>query len=256
MAVKVGVSLWTTATDQQRFPPREAPAEDFGRKLGLRDNAPGSGEHMDRQSSGQSLSEQRLASSAFSEPDLSLIRRSDAGRVSETMTAGVLELYALGARAGHHLSYSPQSFLAAQAEAVRSSVTAEPTPSVDSSDSRLISSTPSVTGITSTKLVEQSQAQPAGLEVDGQDAVSPPLLSYLTSKWPQRHFQFLPRGKGMELLVRDYHLTSQERNELIGELSRRASSMPERPQQIWLNGQSVWQASSFLNDFQGEPHGR
>ena len=143
-----------------------------------------------------------------------------------------------------------------QAEDVLASVTVERTSSADSSDFPLTASTSSTTGVTSAKLAEPSQIQPTGLELENQDAVNPPLLSYLTSRWPQRHFQFLPRGKGLELLVRDYHLTSQERNELIGELARRASSMPERPQQIWLNGQSVWQASSFLNDFQGEPHGR
>jgi hypothetical protein len=81
------------------------------------------------------------------------------------------------------------------------------------------------------------------------------LLSYLTLKWPDRQFHFLPRGKGLELVVRDYQLSAQERDELIDELSRRASSMPERPQQIWLNGQEVWRASSLSNDYTGGHHG-
>ncbi|NWB95797.1 hypothetical protein HX882_07855 [Pseudomonas gingeri] len=257
MAVKVGGSLWTQATDQQRAPQRENQGQDFERKLGLRDNSKLSSEQLNRQQDLHGVFGQRSSTSAQGEAVLGQLMHTDLGRISGAHMAGVLELYALGAHAGHHLSYAPQAFLAAQDmealaqdAAVRASFTpSSEIPQAQERVSTLDSGAP--------KTVGQPLIEPAPVEsVETENAAARHLSSHLTLRWPDRNFQFLPRGKGLELLVRDYHLTPQERDVLIDELSRQASSMSEPPRQIWLNGQSVWQAPSFLNDSQGETRGR
>ncbi|EJM54444.1 hypothetical protein [Pseudomonas sp. GM48] len=257
MAVKVGASLWTATADQQRAPVRETHTRDFERKIGLRDHSSTSNESAGRQSNEHVISEQRLPYSEFPEADLARIVRPGSGDASESRAVGTLELYALGAHAGHHLSYLSQIILADQGrQGVASggvelgySESLNPLPIAST-----ISLMPSAALI---KSPDGSWGEPVEVErQEVEDSASRQLLSYFTWKWPDRHFQFLPRGNGLELLVRDYRLTPQERDELIDELSRRASSMPECPQQIWLNGEEVWRASSLSNDYKGEHNGR
>lgn len=257
MAVKVGASLWTMAADQQRPPARETQAKDFERKIGLHDQSPTSNESAGQQRNPQVMSEQRLAHSAMAEADLARVMQLRSGGASASMTAEALELYALGAHAGHHLSYLPDVFLAEPGVHSVASIGAEQVYSAPSSALSTTSAMFSMPGAVSTKGPDRPWSEPVTIEQQGaEDSTSHPLLSYLNGKWSDRHFQFLPRGQGIELLVRDYRLTAQERDELIDELSRRASSMPERPQQIWLNGQQVWRASPLSNDYKGEHDGR
>ncbi|WP_024617154.1 hypothetical protein [Pseudomonas kilonensis] len=257
MAVKVGVSLWTMAADHQRPPARETQAKDFERQIGLHDQSPASNENTGQRGNPQVMSEQRLAHSAVAEADLARVMQLRSGAASASMTAEALELYALGARAGHHLSYLPDLFLAEPGVHSVASIGAEQTYSAPSSVLPTTSATSSMPGAVLTQGPDRAWSEPVAIEQqDAEDSISHPLLSYLNGKWPDRHFQFLPRGKGIELLVRDYRLTAQERDELIDELSRRASSMAERPQQIWLNGQQVWRASSLSNNYKGEHDGR
>ncbi|WP_431495036.1 hypothetical protein [Pseudomonas brassicacearum] len=257
MAVKVGVSLWTMAADQQRPPARETQAKDFERKIGLHDQSPASNENTGQQHNPQMMSEQRLAHSAVAEADLARVVQLRSVGVSESMTAGALELYALGAHAGHHLSYLPDVFLAEPGVHSVASIDTEQAYSAPSSSLPTTSMIAPMPGAALMSSPDRPWGDPVGIEQQGaEDSTSRQLLSYLSGKWPDRHFQFLPRGKGIELLVRDYRLTSQERDELIDELSRRASSMPERPQQIWLNGQPIWRAPSLSNNYKGEHDGR
>ena len=257
MADKVGASLWTATADQQRAPVRETQTRDFERKIGLRDHSSTSNESAGRQRNEHVISEQRLPYSGFPEADLARIVRPGSGHTSESRAAGVLELYALGAQAGHHLSYLPQLLLAEQGLQGVASVGMEPGCSESLNPLPIASRISLMPSAALIKSPDGSWGEPVeGERQEVEDFASRQLLSYLAWKWPDRHFQFLPRGKGLELLVRDYRLTPQECDELIGELSRRASSMPERPQQIWLNGEEVWRASSHSNDNKGERNGR
>ncbi|TWC11292.1 hypothetical protein FBY06_14715 [Pseudomonas sp. SJZ085] len=257
MAVKVGVSLWVAATDQQRAPARETQARDFERKIGLGDHPPTSNENAGRQRSEHTPSQYRLPHTEFSQLDPRRVVRSDSGDASKSKAAGTIELYALGTYAGHHLSYLPDGFLTEQGIHGVVPVGVEQSHAAPLS-SVLMASAGSFTS--SEVLIRNPYGQsgePVGLEPqEAGSSPSRPLLSYLTLKWPDRQFHFLPRDQGVELFVRDYQLTPQERDELIDELSRRAPSMPERPQQIWLNGQEIWRASPLSNDYTGEHHGR
>ncbi|MCP2020422.1 UNVERIFIED_ORG: hypothetical protein J2Y76_001337 [Pseudomonas reinekei] len=257
MAVKVGVSLWTATPDQQRAPVRETQTRDFERKIGLRDHSSTSNERAGWQQNEHVISEQRLPYSEFPEAELARMVRPGSGGASESRAAGALELYALGAYAGHHLSYLPQLLLAEQGLQGVASEGLELGYSESLNPLPITSRISLSPGAVLIKSPDGSWGEPVGGErQEVEDSASRQLLSYFTWKWPDRHFQFLPRGKGLELLVRDYRLTPQECDELIGELSRRASSMPERPQQIWLNGEEVWRASSHSNDNKGERNGR
>ena len=257
MAVKVGASLWTMTADQQRPPARETQAKDFERKIGLHDQSPASNESTGQQRDPRMMSEQRLVHSAIAEADLVRVMQLRSVVASASMAGGALELYALGAHAGHHLSYLPDLFLAGPDVHSIASDGAEQAYSASSSALSMTSMISSLPGAVSTKGPDRPWSEPIAIEQQGaEDSIDRPLLSYLNGKWPDRHFQFLPRGKGIELLIRDYRLTAQERDELIDELSRRASSMSERPQQIWLNGQEVWRASPLSNDYKGEHDGR
>ncbi|SEI44397.1 hypothetical protein [Pseudomonas sp. NFACC07-1] len=257
MAVKVGASLWTMAADQQRPPARDTQAKDFERKIGLYDQSPASNESTGQQRNPQVMSEERLVHSAIADADLARVVLLRSIGASTSMTAEALELYALGAHAGHHLSYLPDTFLAEPGVHSVASIDTEQAYSAPSSALSTTSAISSVPGAVLAQGSDRPRIEPVTIEQQGtEDSTGQPLLSYLNGKWPDRHFQFLPRGKGLELLVRDYRLTAQERDELIEELARRASSMSERPQQIWLNGQQVWRASPLSNDYIGEHDGR
>ncbi|XXE14461.1 hypothetical protein J3P89_14930 [Pseudomonas sp. Z1-14] len=245
------------AADQQRPPARDTQAKDFERKIGLRDQSPTSNESTGQQRNPQVMSEQRLAHSAIAEADLARVVQLRSVGVSESLTAGALELYALGAHAGHHLSYLPDVFLTESGVHGVVSIGAAQAYLAPSSAFSVTSAISSMAGAVPTKGPDSPWSEPVTIEwQEAEDSTGRSLLSYLNGKWPDRHFQFLPRGKGLELLIRDYRLTAQERDELIDEFSRRASSMPERPQQISLNGQQVWSASPLSNDYKGEHDGR
>ena len=257
MAVKVGASLWTMTADQQRPAARETQAKDFERKIGLHDQSPASNESTGQQRDPRMMSEQRLVHSAIAEADLARVMQLRSFGASASMTGGALELYALGAHAGHHLSYLPDVFLAEPGVDGTAAMGAVQAYSATLGTLQTTSAISSMPGVVSTNGPDRPWSEPIVIEQQGaEDSIDRPLLSYLNGKWADRHFQFLPRGKGIELLIRDYRLTAQERDELIDELSRRASSMSERPQQIWLNGQEVWRASPLSNDYKGEHDGR
>lgn len=87
----------------------------------------------------------------------------------------------------------------------------------------------------------------AGHELPG----ASPALAYLIRKWPERYVQVLPRGKGIEVIIRDYHLGTEEQRALVQDLTRQAV----RPESIWINGQPAWQAPSLSRHSAGDSNG-
>lgn len=255
MATRVGASLWIPASDQQRATIRETQAKDFERKIGLSDHSTESKESSNPQKNERSFSEQRFPYAEDSQAGLARTLRRGSGE--ESKAVGALELYALGMHAGRHLSYFPDMFQEGLGISGVAPIVEEYSYSAAQSSSSVDSA---IFLMPSAFLIKNSEGQSEGTvgikREEIEVSTSRQLLSYFSGRWPDRHFQFLPRGKGLELLVRDYQLTSQERDELINELSRRASSMPERPQYIWLNGTEVWRASSPSIDYKGENDGR
>ncbi|MCE0460990.1 hypothetical protein [Pseudomonas uvaldensis] len=257
MAVKVGASLWAVAADQHRAPVRETQARNFEQKIGLGEHPKTANEGTGSQRNDHLVPESGRLHVQDSELEPGRVVRPGSGDVSSSAAVGTLELYALGAHAGHHLSYLPDIFLMGQGALCVAPVQVEERYSGVSTPTLMTSSGSPIPGEILNICGNGQIGEPAGLELqEAESSASQPLLSYLTWKWPDRQFHFLPRGKGLELFVRDYQLTAQERDELIEELSRRASSMPERPQQIWLNGQEIWRASAVSNDYEGEHNGR
>ncbi|MBX8495372.1 hypothetical protein [Pseudomonas cichorii] len=256
MATKVGASLWVPVADQQRAPIRETQAREFERKIGLRDHSTAANENSNPQNNEHSFSEQRFPYAEDSQAGVTRTLRRGSGD-DESKAVGALELYALGMHAGRHLSYLPNMFPEELGISGIAPVVEEYNYSAALNSSSVDSATFLMPSAFLIKTSEGQSEDPVGIKrQEIEVSTNRQLLSYFSWRWPDRHFQFLPRGKGLELLVRDYQLTSQERDELIDELSRRALSMPERPQQIWLNGEEVWRASSPSIDYKGENDGR
>lgn len=242
MGLNVGVSLWVTAPDAQAPVPRDnkPQGQTFAQRAGV-EPAPAkvdlpqlSTDDLRAQEVGL-LTTQRLLAPGSTIPE-----------------RGVLALYSLGLRAGKHLSYVPPLFEPAmQAErgvAATDNARAlyqtagglplpRPLPSVED-HSALEQKT--------THLVGDDLAD-AGHELPG----AGPALAYLIRKWPERHVQVLPRGKGIEVIIRDYHLDLEEQRALVQDLTRQAV----RPQSIWINGQPAWQAPSLSSHSTGDAHG-
>jgi len=257
MAVKVGTSLWVMRADQQRPPVRDTQAMDFERRIGLHVHSPASSDSKSQQRPQQAISEQRLARADLAETTLARVEQVRSVGMSESTSAEALELYALGAHAGHHLSYLPDAFVEQQGMHSVASVDIEQASREHWSDLPITSAIFFMSSGAPPASPGRPGPEPVGIEQsDAENSTSRQLLSYLNGKWPDRHVQFLPRDKGVELLIRDYRLTSQERDELRDDLARLAPSMPERPQQIWLNGEQIWRASSLSNDYKGEHDGR
>ncbi|WP_395608100.1 hypothetical protein [Pseudomonas sp. B22129] len=171
----------------------------------------------------------------------------------KTPDRGMLELYGLGLRAGKHLSYVPQLF--EQTPPVEGGVAAAdhaPVSNQAAGGLPLQRPSPSVQSHGSTP--EQKAVHFAG--DDWADAShdlpgASPALAYLIRKWPERHVQVLPRGKGIEVIIRDYHLAPEEQQALVHDLTRQAV----RPESIWINGQPAWQAPSLSRHSTGDSHG-
>jgi hypothetical protein len=242
MGLNVGVSLWVTPPDAQAPVRRDnqPQGQTFAQRAGVEpllakadQLLPPTDGHLAQEA--DLLNLQRLLQSSLKTPE-----------------RGVLELYSLGLRAGKHLSYVPQLF--EQATHVERGVAAteneravyqagaglplqRPLPSVEDH---------SALEHKAVHLAGDDWAD-AGHELPG----ASPALAYLIRKWPERHVQVLPRGKGIEVIIRDYHLGPEEQRALVQDLTRLAV----RPQSIWINGQPAWQAPSLSSHSTGDAHG-
>lgn len=242
MGLNVGVSLWVTPPDAQAPAlsnnKRQGPT--FAQRAGVEpllakadQLLPPTDDHLAQEAG--LLNIQRLLQSSLKTPE-----------------RGVLELYSLGLRAGKHLSYVPQLF--EQTTHVERGVAAadnerafyqawdglplqRPLPSVEYNSA-----------------FEQKAIHLAGDDLADAGHELPgasPALAYLVRKWPERHVQVLPRGKGIEVIIRDYHLAPEEQRALVQDLIHQAV----RPESIWINGQPAWQAPSLSRHSTGDSHG-
>jgi len=174
---------------------------------------------------------------------------------SGTGSSSLIELYALGLRAGQHLSRVSHTFMAGtlQLGSMMSSKDdiAIITCLVPEAEAIMSYSTPMASATAGS-----SQSSSPTLDLETSSIVRE-WASYLGSQWPERRWQLIKRPDGLELLVRDYHLSRDEQEALVAELLARIPSSSQPPERIWLNGQMVWQAEPAPHHaMKGGRHGR
>ncbi len=238
MEFKVGVSFLTPQAEQSQARQHTKSVSDFGAKLGL-------------QSDSSAVPNRETA--AFEERSLQLSTNQSSKAVqlaSEQSGVGastLTELYALGLRAGHHLSHVPHAFMA-------DTLSTGSMISIEDEAGAILGSMPRALADAAIPLSVAVQSASIGtsqsslLSLEGEAPSSMrELMGYLSSQWPERRWQLMKRPDGLELLVRDYHLSHEEQEQLVAELRARSSASTQPLDRIWLNGQVVWQAQAALN---------
>lgn len=242
MGLNVGVSLWVAPPDAHAPVPRDNPpkGQTFAQRAGVEPQAARAEQALTttNESSARTadlLGTQRLLQTSVGAPE-----------------RGVLSLYGLGLRAGNHLSYVPSAF-AATTLAERWTPAADNALALYQTAGRMQIQTllPSVDGNNAPERTALRVASDELAEGDPELPGSAQVSAYLMRKWPERHLQVLPRGKGIEVIIRDYHLGQEEQQALVQDLTRQALC----PQSIWINGQPVWQAPSLSRHSTGDAHG-
>lgn len=257
MGLNIGVSLWVEPAVGQRGTASGASEQDFARQVGLQ-APPSRPQAESQQALPAPLSagpHQALATPGATQ--LSQLLSSNSQVLHQAPAAQVLELYALGALAGHHLSYVPQVFLWAGQESSSVQIRAQDIAVVPAPAGLEGQPQKPITAFAGSSVggAVDAETKPRDF-ADEQVPVIRQLLGYLSTRWQDRHCQLLPREQGVELLIRDYHLSAEERSSLINELSRQLARISERPLRIWLNGEPVWQAAPVGHSSQGDAHGR
>lgn len=257
MGLNVGVSLWVDPAPGPRGTASGAPEQDFARQVGLHDSPARPQAGRQQGLPVQLVAGHREVLATLGITQLSQVLRSESQVFYQAPAAQVLELYALGAQAGHHLSYVPQVFLWDWQEPSSVQIRGQGIGLVPESGAlEGQSQTPT------TAFAGSTAGGPADAEAwpsdaaDEQIPVIRQLIGYLSTRWQDRRCQLLPREQGVELLIRDYHLSAEERASLIDDLSRQLAQISERPLRIWLNGEPVWQAAPVGHSSQGDSHGR
>lgn len=167
-----------------------------------------------------------------------------------------IELYALSLRAGHHLSQVSHVFLA---DTIQPSLT----PRIEDGTTFMADGSPetpalaAMSGLVAVAAVSLCATPSYALSSDMEASQTlREWARYLGSQWPERRWQLLTRPDGVELLVRDYHLSHEEQIDLVAELRARVPSSSPPPERIWLNGQVIWHAESVMShSMTGGQHG-
>ncbi|MEK6788414.1 MAG: hypothetical protein AABY68_05640 [Pseudomonadota bacterium] len=210
---------------------------DFGAKIGLQNDAV------------STSSRETVAFSEHSTQSLLSQSASVVTVVSEQADMGesaLIALYELGLRAGHHLSHVSHYFMAdtVQSSLITSVGNGATTCSEREPEALTLSAMQASTAFGTLSL----SATPLSASCPDTEASSilREWAGYLGSQWPERRWQLLKRPDGVELLVRDYHLSHEEQADLAAELRARIPSSSQQPERIWLNGQVIWQTESVM----------
>ncbi|EKT4477124.1 hypothetical protein AB1288_18105 [Pseudomonas putida] len=245
MDFKVSVSLWSQAQNTTAAATTStSTTSDFKQRLGLdQQSTPRQGD------AGQQRADQNeapLGKGVFLEgqqPDANIPGfKSVPVRVDP---AAGLELYALGLQAGTRLSHLPSGLLASAEAAYRANGSVATANATDTQQllSTTLAPTPPVTAATPThhQTVRAPVIPDTGSEEQALARLNEGFGAWHNARWPQRNYLLLPRGDGVELLIRDHHLNAEEQATLLGELLRRLPGSGVNTQRIWINGHSVWQ---------------
>jgi len=252
MDFKVDVSLWNQASlDGRQQPNLDSDASSgFRDKLALDNGVPPPAQQPEPLVVVQPLLSGSQLQAPFPAMGLEAYQRLDACSSNGETAANqqghgevdAVELYKLGALAGHHLSY----LLARSTASTCAIATAGPAPfeaSVAVVNAQLspmpqASDRPEVepTGFT------EIPAQQPMLDEPVLTSPAQQLQRYLSTQWAERRMQVIAHGNDeILLLIRDYHLAADEQEALVADLRHQLAAMPKQPAQVWLNGQSIWQ---------------
>lgn len=258
MDFKVGVSLWNQPANQALPSPTLAPrGNDFSDKLGLkrqqdapeRNTAGQQPPHQQPERQDNPAADTQARTGQFPAP----LDGNTPDTVEQFRDASGLELYALGLQAGTHLSHVPAGLLASAEAAYRANA-GMPLTQVPQGNYRTMSSPSSPAMSDSDPISAGGLGAATRLAAPGNDPVADlyeHLSAWLARKWPERNCLLLPRGSGVELLIRDHHLSADEQASLLAELLQRLPGSDASPQRIWINGQPVWQREP-LSRIQGD----
>jgi hypothetical protein len=230
MEFKLGASLWAKTADSQPMAPQQERTEDFGKKLGLplqQQQLPN--ERQPQQQWADGNDQERLAA------QLQLAQRKG------ERAAPQVELYGWGSLAGHHLSYLPGMLQSGSLMPAAAQITqqqwgqaAADIAAHAGADAVL----PGVATPTAALVALSTRSTPAAEQAAPEQA---PLAAFLAQRWPERRLLILPRESGTEVIVRDFHLSADEQQTLTHDLRQFMRSSGEQLEQIWVNGQRVWQ---------------
>lgn len=242
LGFKVGISLWVPQPEQSHARSPLASDSDFGAKLGLQNDSSSTPHHE-----ATGLGERTAVLPA----NLSNKAVQSINEQAGISSSELIELYALGLRAGHHLSRVPHAFIA-------NTLQTDSSASLEQSVIGNKSGSPSALSSTAlhySAVVESVNLNRTQFSVSSSDSEASPVVrewaSYLSSQWPERRWLLMKRPDGLELLVRDYHLSHEEQVLLVDELRARIPSSTQPPDRIWLNGRVIWQSDTFPNQDQG-----
>lgn len=249
MDFKVQVSLWTQAPGQSL--PNNMPnqgRDNFAGKLGLQGQA-----QPEHEPHGQQLlRDANQDKQPWQHPNAtaSLSGSEDQNR------QGMEALFELGLLAGPKLSYLSQAMAELDAQQTGGSLSS--TPAANdlnlSSQARATDQPAARPAAPLSTAAQQIQTRQTAVTSNAQATNAAQLAQHLAHHWPQRNLLVLPKGQGVEVLVRDYQLSSEEREQLSAELIARLANAPGGAEQIWINGEMVWQKPDTLLP-QGKHHG-
>lgn len=233
MEFKLGATLWGRPAESRPPAHAQEAASDFEKKLGLPTRQPES--PADRQPPAQQQAHE--GSPQWQAAQLLLNQRKGA------QTAEPTELYAWGSLAGHHLSHLPGLF---QGSSVIDTSLPAALVAVAASTAA------AVPGTTQNPIDTQADLAAGGSSLTlgeqpvtaGQRRVMPnqaALSGFFAQHWPERRVLVLPRESGAEVVIRDFHLSAHEQQTLARDLRDFMRNSGTQLQQIWVNGQSVWQ---------------
>lgn len=236
MDFKVGVSLWAHSSGTG---PSEAPGagEDFMSHLR---------QDQEAVSSGQKDFNESFKKDLHQSPELKMPLGSAADDSSlqiphERELNAMAALYPLGLMAGAHLSYLGDNLVHSVGQLRYSEHQFSERGAGPGNDERQQRETGVATkreqlfqAATPSSRAEQS----AGLTSSTAQAAG--VGARLLKIWPERHFLLLPKERGVELVIRDYHLTNEDVNLLVKELQDSGSTA----EQLWVNGKRVWQRAN------------
>lgn len=263
MDFRVEVSLWNMhGAHNGQAAAQLNVASDFSDKLGLNTQTQAQEQDQDQEPSKQADDGETWSADAPQSESALLPNKLPSAVAYHTQAAllqqrqlaqlpGVVELYPLGMQAGQHLSHMPYGFLqTAEQAAQRYAAMAEGQVALADTHAPEPQQVAAQAEISAAVVANSPSQLPAHAE-GGEAVLTEQLSLYLAQKWPERSSVLLPRGNGIELLIRDYHLTPDEQESLVAELLVRMRAQAEQPQQIWINGQCVWQLNPS-SSIQGE----
>lgn len=243
MSVQIGGAAVLTQAREPAIPTHDR-AGDFAARLaaqggsGLADNAGQAAGLHTGPAAGSVAADVVLWSAADSELGSSLLSvRPVPGKGSEK---AVTELYALGLRAGAHLSHLP-SFLS-EGRVAGAVPGASPGPDLPGGHALVpASSGPAVTqSVVSPQLALISAPQRAEVASQRvQDAVHREAGALIAARWPERRWQVVTHADGVSLLIRDYQLSAEEEVTLLADLTSRLAVLDMAPARVWVNGRQL-----------------